>query len=390
LSAEQGKPIAQARAEISGSADTIEWFAEEGRRCFGQVIAGRENSVHALTRLEPVGPVAAFAPWNFPVSQSVKKLAAALGAGCSIILKGAEETPAACAELVRAFVDAGVPAGAVGLLYGDPGQISRFLITHPIIRAITFTGSVPVGKQLAGLAGSVMKRVTMELGGHAPAIVCADSNLPRAAAELARMKFMNAGQVCLAPTRFLVARSIYEQFIDLFCKKVDGLKVDGGRADKVDMGPLASEGRVRAMEAFVEDAVARGARIVRGGKRIEREGYFFGPTVLRDVPIQVRAMNEEPFGPLALFRPFDDIDEAVTEANRLPYGLASYVYTSSISVEASITERIEAGMVAVNRIFSSAIEAPFGGVKDSGYGTEGGTEAIRNFLNEKMITRFVG
>lgn len=390
LTREEGKPLAQARSEILGSADTIEWFAEEGRRCFGQVIPGRTSGVHVMTRLEPVGPVAAFTPWNFPVSQSVKKVAAALAAGCSIILKAAEETPCACAEMVRAFVDAGLPAGALTLVFGEPERVSSFLIGHPTIRKVTFTGSVAVGKSLAALAGSHMKRITMELGGHAPVIVFEDADLSLASAELARMKFMNAGQVCLAPTRFLIARPVYVEFIERFRRITDALRVDSGLSAEVDMGPLAHERRVHAIEEFVADACRAGAKIACGGHRLDRPGSFYAPTVLYDVPTGARAMHEEPFGPLALLRPFDDVEEAIDEANRLPYGLAAYVFTRSLANEATVTERLEAGMVAVNRIFSSAIEAPFGGVKDSGYGTEGGTQALRNFLNEKMITRYVG
>jgi len=390
LTTEQGKPLAQARAEIASSADTIEWFAEEARRCFGQVIPGRTPHAHVVTRLEPVGPVAAFTPWNFPVSQSVKKVAAALAAGCSIILKGPEETPAACAAMIRAFTDAGVPSGVLALLYGDPARISSFLISHPTIRKVTFTGSITVGKVLAGLAGSHMKRVTMELGGHAPVIVCGDADIPLATSELVRMKFMNAGQVCLAPTRFLVARPVYREFIERFRELSAALVVDSGLVHGVAMGPLANSRRLLAVEELVADAIRTGAKVACGARRLDRPGYFYAPTVLYDVPIAAQAMNQEPFGPLALIRPFDEIEEAIQESNRLAYGLAAYVFTRSISTEATVTERLEAGMVAVNRIFSSMIEAPFGGMKDSGYGTEGGTHAILNFLNEKMITRFVG
>lgn len=390
LTLEQGKPIVQARTEILGSADTIEWFAEEGKRCFGQVIPGRTAPVHVMTRLEPVGPAVAFTPWNFPVSQAVKKVAAGLAAGCSVILKAAEETPGACAEMVRAFLDAGLPKGVLTLVYGEPERVSRYLISHPLIKKVTFTGSVAVGKSLAALAGRYMKRVTMELGGHAPAIVCDDADVAAATTELVRMKFMNAGQVCLAPTRFLIARAAYAEFVERFHRQAEKLRVGSGLLSDTDMGPLANERRVRTMEQLVSDACQAGAKIACGGSRLEGPGFFYAPTVLYDVPVQVRAMNEEPFGPLALLLPFDDVEAAIHEANRLPYGLASYVFTRSIANEAAIVERLEAGMVAVNRIFSSTIEAPFGGIKDSGYGTEGGTQAIRNFLNEKMITRYVG
>ena len=390
LTAEQGKPVSQARHEILGSADAIDWFAEEGKRCFGQMIPGRTGSTHVLTRLEPVGPVAAFTPWNFPVSQSVKKVAAALAAGCSIILKGPEEAPGACAEMVRCLTDAGLPPGAVGLVYGNPRHISEYLISHPAIRHVTLTGSVAVGRTVAALAGSHLKPLTLELGGHAPAIVCEDADLTLAAAELVRMKFMNAGQVCLAPTRFLVARPIYREFLDRFRTLAQRLRVGPGDSPYSDVGPLATSRRREAIETLVIDAVQRGAIIECGGRRLDRPGYFYAPTVLSDVPITARAMNEEPFGPLAPFRPFDTLEEAIVEANRLPYGLASYLFTRSIATEAAVIERLEAGMVAVNRIFSSTIEAPFGGIKDSGYGTEGGTFAIRNFLHEKMLARSVG
>jgi succinate-semialdehyde dehydrogenase / glutarate-semialdehyde dehydrogenase len=390
LTAEQGKPIPQAIAEVSGSAESIDWFAEEGKRCFGQVIPGRTPGAHVITRMEPVGPVVAFTPWNFPVSQAVKKLAAALAAGCSVILKGSEETPAACAELVRAFVDAGLPPGVLQLLYGDPVEISNFLIPHPVIRKVTFTGSVPVGKLLAGLAGSHMKRVTMELGGHAPVIVCDDADIEVAATTLAHFKYVNAGQVCLSATRFLIAQSVYDAFVGRFAQIAQSLKVGDGRYDGTTMGPLASARRVCVMEELVADAVARGARLVCGGRRIHRPGYFFEPTVLANVPVTARAMNEEPFGPIALLNHFDNLADAIDEANRLPYGLASFVYTCSLRTEAAVTERLEAGMVAVNRVFQSTVEAPFGGIKDSGIGSEGGTRAILNYLNEKMVTRFVG
>jgi len=390
LTTEQGKPVSQARHEILGSADVIDWFAEEGKRCFGQVIPGRTGSTHVLTRLEPVGPVAAFTPWNFPVSQSAKKVAAALAAGCSVILKGPEEAPGACAEMVRCFADAGLPPGAVGLLYGDPPHIAEHLISHPAIRHVTLTGSVAVGRSVAALAGRHLKPLTLELGGHAPAIVCEDADLTLAASELARMKFMNAGQVCLAPTRFLIARPVYREFVDRFRELAKRLRVDAGRVPNVDMGPLANSRRLQAIQALVDDAVMHGATVECGGRCIERPGYFYAPTVLSDAPLTARAMNEEPFGPLALIRPFDTLEEAIAEANRLPYGLAAYLFTRSIADEAVVTEQIEAGMVAVNRILSSNIEAPFGGVKDSGYGTEGGTFAIRTFLHEKMLARFVG
>jgi succinate-semialdehyde dehydrogenase / glutarate-semialdehyde dehydrogenase len=387
MTAEQGKPLTHAQGEILSAADTIDWFAEEGKRCFGQVIPGRTADMQVSTRLEPVGPVAAFTPWNFPVSQATRKVAAALAAGCSIILKGPEETPASCAELVRAFVDAGLPVGVLTLVFGDPAEISRYLIPHPTIRKVSFTGSVAVGKQLAALAGQHMKRTTMELGGHAPVIVCEDANLASAAAALAQFKFFNAGQVCLSPTRFLVAEPIYDVFLDRFVEETRKIKVGDGFDADTYMGPVANARRIGAMESLTADALEKGGRLILGGKRVGTRGHFYSPTIVADVSTSARAMNEEPFGPLAVVAPFATLQHALTEANRLPYGLASFAYTGSLKSEALISERIEAGMLAINRVFQSLPEAPFGGVKDSGYGTEGGTQAIRNFLNEKMVAR---
>jgi succinate-semialdehyde dehydrogenase / glutarate-semialdehyde dehydrogenase len=387
MTAEQGKPLTHAQGEILSAADTIDWFAEEGKRCFGQVIPGRTADMQVSTRLEPVGPVAAFTPWNFPVSQATRKVATALAAGCSIILKGPEETPASCAELVRAFVDAGLPVGVLTLIFGDPAEISRYLIPHPTIRKVSFTGSVAVGKQLAALAGQHMKRTTMELGGHAPVIVCEDADLESAAAALAKFKFFNAGQVCLSPTRFLVAEPIYDAFLDRFAEETRKIKVGDGFDADTYMGPVANARRIGAMECLTADALDKGGRLILGGRRVGTRGHFYSPTIVADVSTNARAMNEEPFGPLALVAPFATLQDALTEANRLPYGLASFAYTGSLKSEALISERIEAGMLAINRVFQSLPEAPFGGVKDSGYGTEGGTQAIRNFLNEKMVAR---
>src|SRR3954469_3032442 len=285
--------------EVLGGADTIDWFAEEGRRAYGRVIPGRAEGVMQIVIREPVGPVAAFTPWNFPINQAVRKVSGALCTGCSVILKGPEDTPASCMELVRAFLDAGVPGDAIGLVFGHPAEISEYLIAHPVIRKVTFTGSTPVGKHLASLAGAHMKRVTMELGGHAPAIVFKDADIGKAAKILSSNKFRNAGQVCVAPTRFLVHEKVYEPFVDKFVAATRKLKVGPGSDASSRIGPLANSRRVDAMESFVNDAVQRGANLRTGGKRIGNEGYFFEPTVMTDVPKDAKIMNEEPFGPLA-------------------------------------------------------------------------------------------
>lgn len=386
MTMEQGKPLAEARGETLLAGDLIEWFAEQGRRSFGQVIPGRADGVYQLTFKEPVGPVAAFTPWNFPINQAVRKISLALAAGCSIIVKGPEETPASCAALIRAFADAGVPAGVVNLVFGVPAEISEYLIPHPVIRKVSFTGSTAVGKQLAALAGQHMKRITMELGGHAPAIVFEDADLDRAVSILSANKFRNAGQVCVAPTRFLIQEKVYDRFVEGFVAAAKALKLGDGMEKDTRMGPLAHARRVQAMEGFVQDAAQKGARVVTGGERVGNKGYFFAPTILTDVPMEARIMNEEPFGPVAIIRPFRDAEEAVAEANRLPYGLASYAYTSSARTAAMIGERVEAGMMSINHHGLALPEVPFGGIKDSGFGSEGGTDAIEAYFNTKFVT----
>lgn len=384
---EQGKTLAEAKAETLSSADIIEWFAEEGRRAYGRLIPARAPNVYQLAIKEPVGPVAAFSPWNFPINQVVRKLSAALAAGCSIIVKAPEETPASPAELIRAYVDAGVPAGVINLVYGVPSEISQYLIPHPVIRKISFTGSTVVGKQLSALAGQHMKRVTMELGGHAPVVVFDDADVDAAAKIMAAAKYRNAGQVCISPTRFLVQKGVYNQFIDQFVANTSKIKVGNGLDKDSRMGPLANPRRVTAIEEMVLDAKAKGANVATGGHRIGNKGYFFEPTVVTDVPKDARAMNEEPFGPLALISPFSDFDEVAAEANRLPFGLASYAFTRSAKTATAIGAAIEAGMVSINSFGLALPEVPFGGIKDSGYGSEGGTEAMEGYFNTKFITQ---
>ncbi len=386
MTMEQGKPLLEARGETLLAGDLIEWFAEQGRRSFGQVIPGRADGIHQLTFKEPVGPVAAFTPWNFPINQAVRKISLALAAGCSIIVKGPEETPASCAALVRAFADAGVPDGVVNLVFGVPAEISEYVIPHPVIRKISFTGSTAIGKQLAALAGQHMKRITMELGGHAPAIVFEDADLDRAVSILSANKFRNAGQVCVSPTRFLVQEKAFERFLDGFVAAAKTLKLGDGLEKDTRMGPLAHARRVQAMEGLIQDAAQKGARIVTGGERVGNKGYFFAPTILTDVPLEARIMNEEPFGPVAIIRPFRDAEDAIAEANRLPYGLASYAYTGSARTAAMVADAVEAGMMSINHHGLALPEVPFGGIKDSGFGSEGGTDAIEAYFNTKFVT----
>jgi succinate-semialdehyde dehydrogenase / glutarate-semialdehyde dehydrogenase len=386
MTMEQGKPVEQSRIETNAAADIIEWFAGEAPRTYGWVIPPRVPGVLSYATKEPVGPVAAFTPWNFPINQVVRKLSAALATGCSFIVKVPEDTPASPAELVRCFADAGVPAGVVNLVAGDPAEISTYLINHPVIRKITFTGSTAVGKQLAAMAGAQMKRATMELGGHAPAIVFDDADLDAAVSVLALNKYRNAGQVCIAPTRFLVQDRAYDAFVEKFVAASKAIRVGDGLDPASTMGPLIHARRLAAVEDFVQDAQAQGGKLATGGKRIGNKGFFFEPTVMTDVPLSARAMNEEPFGPLALINRFGDFEEAVAEANRLDYGLAAYAWTRSAKTAERVAARVATGMMGINQHGLALPEVPFGGVKDSGYGSEGGREAVEAYLNTKFTT----
>ena len=387
LTLEQGKPLYEAKIETQVASDRIDWMAEEGRRAYGRVIPARSSHVSQLVIKEPIGPVAAFTPWNFPINQAVQKVAAAIAAGCSVILKGPEEAPASCTALVQAFVDAGLPNGVLNLVFGIPSEISDFLIPHPIIRKVTFTGSTVVGKQLAAKAGAHMKVITMELGGHAPAIIFEDGDIDVALKILSANKFRNAGQVCIAPSRFLVHEKKYKQFVRGFTQIAQNLRVGDGINPKTEMGPLAHERRLKAMQEFVSDAVSKGAKIETGGQRKGNKGYFFEPTVLTNVPTNARVMNEEPFGPLAPINMFNDFDSVIEEANRLPYGLAAYAYTSSVKKAATLSSAIESGMVSINHHGVALVETPFGGVKDSGFGKEGGLEGLEAYMNTKFVTQ---
>ncbi|MBV9456460.1 MAG: NAD-dependent succinate-semialdehyde dehydrogenase [Bradyrhizobium sp.] len=387
MTMEQGKILAEARIETLSAADTIEWFAEEGRRTYGRMIPARVPGVYQMAFKDPVGPVAAFTPWNFPINQVVKKMAAALAAGCSFIVKAPEETPASPAELIRAFADAGVPAGVINLVYGVPAEISEYLIPHPVIRKISFTGSTKVGKDLAAMAGQHMKRVTMELGGHAPVIVFDDADVESAAKIMVAAKYRNAGQVCISPTRFLVQEGVYDKFVKQFVDGAKALKVGNGLDTSSTMGALANDRRIAAIESMVQDAVGHGAKVATGGNRVGNKGYFFEPTVVTNVPKTARAMNEEPFSPLALISPFSKFDDAAEEANRLPFGLASYAFTKSAKTATAIGAAVEAGMMSINHFALALPETPFGGIKDSGYGSEGGTEGIDAYLSTRFITQ---
>jgi succinate-semialdehyde dehydrogenase / glutarate-semialdehyde dehydrogenase len=385
MTLEQGKPIDQARLEILRGCDIIEWDATEGLRMYGRVIPSEDGMRHTVLR-QPIGPVAAFSPWNFPMSSPARKVAGALSSGCSIILKASEETPAGAVQLVRAFHDAGLPAGVLNLVFGNPAEISNHLIPQSAIRLITFTGSIPVGKSLAEMAGRHMKPAIMELGGHAPVIVCDDVDPIATATISVTGKSRNAGQVCVSPTRFFVEEANYQRFADSFGEKAAQLKVGNGLDPSTQLGPLANSRRIDAMEGLVADAKAKGARVLAGGQRIGNNGYFFPLTVLADVPDNARAMREEPFGPLALVNPVRNLDEAIEKANSLPYGLAGYAFTRSAHSADRLANELEVGNLSINHFVASMAETPFGGVKDSGYGREGGTEGLQCYTVAKNVS----
>jgi succinate-semialdehyde dehydrogenase / glutarate-semialdehyde dehydrogenase len=387
MSQEQGKVLAESRGEVLVTADIIEWFAEEGRRAYGRIVPGRAKGTRQLVTQEPVGVVAAFTPWNFPTLTPARKIGASLGAGCSIIIKPSEETPGSCVELVRCFVDAGLPAGVLNMVFGVPAEVSERLIASDVVRKVSFTGSVPVGKHLAGLAAKGMKRATMELGGHSPVVVFADADPEKTADTIAAFKYRNAGQVCISPTRFYVQEPVYDRFLKRFTEFANAIKLGDGLEDGVTMGPLANARRLDAMEAIVQDSKSRGGKVVTGGKRRGNQGYFFEPTVITGLPDDAKLMTEEPFGPIAPVTTFKTFDEVVARANSLKFGLAAYAFTASGATATAIGEALESGMVGVNSVAISTPETPFGGIKDSGYGHEGGIEGLEAYTAKKFISQ---
>ncbi|WP_323035914.1 NAD-dependent succinate-semialdehyde dehydrogenase [Pararhodobacter sp.] len=384
ITLEHGKPLEQARLEVIRGAEFFEWDAGEAMRTYGRVIPaarGQKFSVHHL----PIGVVAAFSPWNFPVSQPARKIGGALASGCSIILKAAEETPAGAVHIARAFVDAGLPAGVLNLVFGNPAEISSHLIPHPAVRLVAFTGSTPVGRHLTTLASENMTSVLMELGGHAPVIVCEDTDVQAAATSGAIRKMRNAGQVCTSPTRFFVHDAIFDEFTETFVAKAAKTVVGNGMDAGVEMGPLANDRRVPALTALVEDAVAKGATLATGGARHGNKGYFFQPTVLVNVPDDARIMQEEPFGPIAVINRVATLDDAIAAANSVPYGLAGYAFTNRADYIDRMIDEVEVGNLSINTLEASMPETPFGGVKSSGYGREGGSEGLDNYMTIKHV-----
>jgi succinate-semialdehyde dehydrogenase/glutarate-semialdehyde dehydrogenase len=383
MTQEQGKPLAEAKGEVLASAQLFDWYAEEAKRDYGRVLVRPRGQLSRVMH-EPVGPVATFTPWNFPLYLLAKKAAAALAAGCSIIAKPPEETPGCTGALARALDDAGLPKGVFQLVHGTPDMVSRKLIGSPVIRKMSFTGSVPVGKHLMKLAADSMTRVTLELGGHAPVLIFDDCDLEKTLDMVVPQKFRNAGQVCVSPTRFYVQQGIYDAFIKGFAERTAKVKVGNGLEEGTKMGPLANQRRPDAIGKLVDDARSKGAKVLAGGEPGDG-GFFFQPTLLADVPLEADIMNNEPFGPVAVSRPFADLDEAIEQANRLPYGLAAFAFTENGRRANILGDAIEAGMIGINTFAISGADTPFGGVKDSGFGSEGGKEGLETYQVVKAV-----
>jgi len=387
MTLEEGKPLNESLDEVTRAADYFEWFAESARRIDGRVVPANRPGVLQLVKRQAIGPVAAFTPWNFPAITPARKLSAALAAGCSVILKPGEESPSTALALARALDDAGLPKGVLQVVFGVPDQVSSHLIASPIIRKVTFTGSVPIGRLLSARAAEGVKPITLELGGHGPVLVFEDADIEKAAIEGVANRFRGTGQVCISSTRFLIQRGAYQAFVDHFVAATQVLSIGDGLHPDTQVGPLANPRQLAKMEELVADAVEKGARVLVGGEALSGEGYFFQPTVLADVPISARVMHEEPFGPIAVLMPFDELADGLREANRLPYGLSAYAFTSSARTAIDVADGLEAGMIGINQYRIVATELPFGGMKESGHGSEGGIEGIEHYLTHKFISQ---
>jgi len=387
LTAEQGKPLEEARAELRATADQLDWYADEARRIYGRIVDGHTRAVRISVLRQPIGPVAAFTAWNFPALLPMRKIAPALAAGCSVVLKPAEEAPRTALALAAVLQDAGLPDGVLNVVTGEPDCIARQLLGSPVIRKVSLTGSVPVGRTLLRLAADDLKGVSMELGGHAPVLVMADADLEAAAEAIVKGKFRNGGQVCIAPSRFYVHADVAERMLDLVVAGVARLRVGAGTAESVDVGPLTNRRRCDSVAELVADALGRGATLRAGGGPPDgiSRGYFYAPTVMSNVPDDARVMHDEPFGPVAPFATFTNTDEVLERANSVPYGLAGYLFTRDLRTAHLVSEELEVGMVGINHLLLATAESPFGGVKHSGFGREGGTEGVESYTVTKSV-----
>ncbi|MGC3980356.1 MAG: NAD-dependent succinate-semialdehyde dehydrogenase [Steroidobacteraceae bacterium] len=389
ITAENGKTLAEANVEVNWAAEFFDWFAEEGRRTYGREVPARLQGMRQVVTREPVGPVLLLSPWNWPLITATKKVSAALAAGCSIVLKPAEETPSALVHLANALMDSGLPPGVFNLVYGNPAHISQTLIDAPEIRKVAFTGSVPVGRLLSEQAARHLKPISLELGGHAPVIIFEDADIESAVKKIMPIKFRTCGQVCSSPTRFFVHQSQIKRFSELLAEGASRLKVGNGAEAGTEMGPLVTARRLASVTALVEDAVKAGAHIVTGGKRIGDKGYFFAPTVMTNVNDSAAIMHEEPFGPVVPMTAFNTYEEVVARANSVDLGLAAYAFTSSLATARRIGRDLDCGVVGINTLGVSTVEAPFGGFKNSGHGKEGGIEGLDSYLVSKYVVEAI-
>lgn len=387
MTLEEGKPLRESLDEVTRAAEYFEWFAESARRIDGRVVPANRPGVLQLVKRQAIGPVAAFTPWNFPAITPARKLSAALAAGCSVVLKPGEESPSTALALARALDDAGLPKGVLQVVFGVPDQVSSHLIASPIVRKVTFTGSVPIGRLLSARAAEGVKPITLELGGHGPVLVFADADIEKAAVEGVANRFRGTGQVCISSTRFVIQREAYAEFVEHFVAATQALKIGDGMDPQTQVGPLANPRQLAKMEQLIADAVEKGARVLAGGEALPGAGFFFQPTVLADVPMSARIMHEEPFGPIAILMPFDELSDGLQEANRLPYGLSAYAFTSNARTAIDVADGLEAGMIGINQYRIVATELPFGGMKESGHGSEGGIEGIEHYLTNKFISQ---
>jgi succinate-semialdehyde dehydrogenase/glutarate-semialdehyde dehydrogenase len=390
ISLELGKPLAEAHKEVGTAAEMFEWASEEARRLYGRTIPARAEGVTQTVVWEPIGPVAAFAGWNAPAITPARKISGALAAGCTIVIKPSEETAGVALIMARILQDAGIPEGVVNMVFGDPAEIADMLCAAPQIAMVTFTGATSIGKAIGSKAALTMKRALLELGGHAPVVVCEDVDIERVVKGAVAAKYRNAGQVCTSPTRFLVHRAIYREFSERFVRTAQALRVGEPFDEATQMGPLKNARRLDAIERIVRDAKDRGLDVATGGERIGSSGYFFKPTVILQPSLDCDAATIEPFGPVAMISAFDTLDDAIEEANRLPFGLAAYGFTHHMGHAYRLANEIESGVVCINDWQASLPETPFGGHKDSGLGLEGGTEGVREFLRVKCVRQAVG
>jgi succinate-semialdehyde dehydrogenase/glutarate-semialdehyde dehydrogenase len=386
LTMEMGKTLRESKQEINQVIETIIWCAEEGKRTYGRIIPSRDGHARQMVFKEPIGPVAAFVAWNFPGGNVIRKVASTLAAGCSIIIKPSEETPGTAVAIGECFMDAGLPQGVLNIIFGVPDKISKYLLKSSIPKAVTFTGSVDVGKHLQSLASETLKKCTLELGGHAPVIICDDANIDKVLNKIAIWKFRNSGQVCISPSRFFVQEASYKKFVDGFVAIANQINLGSGLEENSDMGPLIFEKQVHKMERFVENAKSLGGKINCGGEKFGEIGFFFKPTVISDIPETAKILNEEPFGPLVPIIPFKTLEEAIEKSNSLSVGLASYIFTENQKNAHFLGNNLDVGIVCVNHTIVSVPEAPFGGFGESGYGKENGIEGLESFLRTKYIS----